>query len=249
MKSALLLLPLLLGACSLERLSEVGRPPAMTPPADPTKAADYRPLTMPMPTPRPLEPQANALWRNGSRAFFKDQRAANVGDLVTILVQMADSADMENATSATRSSNQTMAAPALLGAERTLQHIAGVSGAASTSGGPSAGLVSANGGTGNTGAGTMKRNETVQLRLAGVITQVLPNANLVVAAHQEVRVNGELRDLQVSGVIRPQDIASDNTILHDRMAEARIAYGGRGQLTDVQSPRWGQQMMDIMLPF
>ena len=241
MKPVLLLPLLLLGACSLERLSEVGRPPAMTPPGDPTKAADYRPLTMPMPTPRPLEPQANALWRNGSRAFFKDQRAANVGDLVTVLVKITDSADMKNETAATRASNQSMSAPALLGAERTLQHIAG--------GNNAAGLVSATGGTGNTGSGALKRNETVQLRLAGVVTQVLPNANLVVAAHQEVRVNGELRDLQVSGVIRPQDIASDNTILHDRMAEARIAYGGRGQLTDVQSPRWGQQVMDIILPF
>ena len=87
------------------------------------------------------------------------------------------------------------------------------------------------------------------LRLAGVVTQVLPNGNLVVAARQEVRVNSELRELQVSGVIRPQDIASDNTVHHDRMAEARIAYGGRGQLTDVQTPRYGQQILDILLPF
>jgi flagellar L-ring protein FlgH len=87
------------------------------------------------------------------------------------------------------------------------------------------------------------------LRLAGVVTQVLPNGNLVVAARQEFRVNSELRELRVTGVIRPQDIASDNTVLHDRMAEARIAYGGRGQLMDVQTPRWGQQVMDILLPF
>ena len=82
-----------------------------------------------------------------------------------------------------------------------------------------------------------------------MITQVLPNGNLVVAARQEVRVNSELRELAVSGVIRPQDIGSDNTVRHDRMAEARIAYGGRGQLTDLQTPRWGQQVLDIVLPF
>ena len=87
------------------------------------------------------------------------------------------------------------------------------------------------------------------LRLAGVVTQVLPNGNLVIAARQEVRVNSELRQLLVSGVIRPQDIASDNTVQHDRLAEARISYGGRGQLTDVQTPRYGQQLMDILLPF
>ena len=78
---------------------------------------------------------------------------------------------------------------------------------------------------------------------------MLPNGNLVVAARQQFRVNSELRELLVSGVIRPQDIASDNTVLHDRMAEARISYGGRGQLTDVQTPRYGQQLMDILLPF
>ena len=87
------------------------------------------------------------------------------------------------------------------------------------------------------------------LRLAGVITQVLPNGNLVVAARQEVRVNSELRVLQVTGVVRPQDIASDNTVTHDRLAEARISYGGAGQLTDLQTPRYGQQLMDILLPF
>ena len=110
-------------------------------------------------------------------------------------------------------------------------------------------LVSMTSANDNAGTGEMKRDETVTLKLAGVITQVLPNGNLVVAARQEVRVNAELRELAVSGVIRPQDIASDNTVRHDRMAEARIAYGGRGQLTDLQTPRWGQQVLDIVLPF
>lgn len=87
------------------------------------------------------------------------------------------------------------------------------------------------------------------LRLAGVVTQSLPNGNLAIAARQEVRVNSELRELQVSGVIRPQDIGSDNTVRHDRLAEARIAYGGRGQISDVQRPRYGQQLLDIILPF
>jgi flagellar L-ring protein precursor FlgH len=95
----------------------------------------------------------------------------------------------------------------------------------------------------------VKRAETITLRLAGVITQVLPNGNLVVSAKQEIRINSELRELLISGVIRPQDIASDNTVTHDRMAEARIAYGGRGTLTDIQQPRYGQQLMDILLPF
>ena len=87
------------------------------------------------------------------------------------------------------------------------------------------------------------------MRVAGIVTQVLPNGNLVISARQEFRVNNELREFQVTGVIRPQDIASDNTVQHDRMAEARITYGGRGEMTEVQPPRWGQQLMDILLPW
>jgi flagellar L-ring protein precursor FlgH len=110
-------------------------------------------------------------------------------------------------------------------------------------------LISASSSNNNTGTGQIQRTEAVTLRLAGIVTQVLPNGNLVIAARQEFMVNSELRELRATGVIRPQDIASDNTVLHDRMAEARIAYGSKGQLTDLQRARWGQQMMDILMPF
>jgi flagellar L-ring protein precursor FlgH len=192
-----------------------------------------------MPAGQPPPNNANALWRSGSRAFFKDQRAAQVGDVVTIVVNMNDAANLKNVTSADRSSSESAGMPNLFGLESLLPK---------TIADPSK-LVSLSSGNNNTGTGQIQRNENVTLRLAGVVTQVLPNGNLVVAARQEFLVNNELRSLQVTGVIRPQDIASDNTVQHDRMAEARIAYGGRGQLTSLQSPRWGQQMMDILLPF
>jgi flagellar L-ring protein precursor FlgH len=99
------------------------------------------------------------------------------------------------------------------------------------------------------GTGTLKRSEQINLRVAATVSQVLPNGNLVVVGRQQVRVNQELRDLQVGGIIRPQDIGSDNTVRHDRLAEARIAYGGRGTISDVQRPRYGQELMDIILPF
>jgi flagellar L-ring protein precursor FlgH len=233
----------LLGGCgSLTKLSEAGRPPAISPITDPTLEPNYRPLTMPMPAVQTSLPQANALWRNGSRAFFKDQRAALVGDIVTVLVNITDSGDFQNGSTTTRTSGQTMGLPNFFGLENAIPKIIGNSASASN-------LVTSNGTNNNAGTGELKRTETVQLRLAGVITQVLPNGNLVVAARQEVRMNSELRELLVSGVIRPQDIASDNTVLHDRMAEARIAYGGRGQLTEVQTARWGQQVLDALLPF
>jgi flagellar L-ring protein precursor FlgH len=228
-----------LTACgTLSRLSEVGRDPAMTPTEDPTKDPKWRPLTLPMPSRQPSPNEANALWRSGSRAFFKDQRAAQVGDIVTVLVNMNDAANLKNVTSAVRASSETAGLPNFFGLEAILPK-------AIT---PST-LVSASSGNSNTGTGQIQRTEAVTLRLAGIITQVLPNGNLVVAASQEFMVNSELRQLKVTGVIRPQDIASDNTVLHDRMAEARIAYGGKGQLTDIQRARWGQQMIDILMPF
>jgi flagellar L-ring protein precursor FlgH len=206
------------GCGMLTKISEVGRDPAMTPTADPTKDPKWRPLTMPMPALQPSPNEPNALWRSGSRAFFKDQRAAQVGDIITVLVKMNDAANLKNVTSATRASSESGGIPNFFGLEAMLPKAVNP-----------ATLISASSANSNAGTGQIQRTEAVTLRLAGIIS--------------------ELRDLRVTGVIRPQDIASDNTVLHDRMAEARISYGGRGQLTDLQRARWGQQMMDILAPF
>jgi len=226
------------GCGALGRLSEIGKPPEMSKASDPTKDPGYRPMSMPMPKPDTAPNQANALWRSGSRAFFKDQRAAAVGDLVTIVVSMTDSAVLNNVTTLTRASGEQAAIPSL----------SGISGRLGPAINPS-NLLNITSANNNVGNGQIQRNEAVLLRLAGVVTQVLPNGNLVVAARQEFVVNRELRELKVTGVIRPQDIASDNTVLHDRMAEARIQYGGRGEMTELQSARWGQQLIDIVAPF
>ena len=239
----LALLPLLLAGCgALSKLSDVGRPPELSSITDPTSGATWRPVSMPMPPAEAPPPVDSSLWRPGARSFFKDQRAAHVGDLITVLVNITDTADVENATAATRNDNTTMGIPGLFGLQNQLNHIF-------TRPIDPANLVNVTGGQTVGGTGKIKRDETITLRIAGVITQVLPNGNMVVAARQEVRVNSELRELTVSGVIRPQDILSDNTIQHDRLAEARISYDGKGQLTNVQTPRYGQQVLDILLPF
>ncbi|MDE2005446.1 MAG: flagellar basal body L-ring protein FlgH [Rhodospirillales bacterium] len=239
-RAAAFVLACALSGCGvLRQLSEVGGPPAMTPTANPTRQPGWRPVTMPMPAARPVPRQEDSLWRPGSRAFFKDQRAARVGDLVTIVVTMNDSASLKNNTTATRSGSESLGVPNFFGLEALLTHVPMD---------PSK-LVSSSSANGNTGTGQIQRNEQVTLRLAGEVTQVLPDGNLVVMASQEFRVGNELRALRVSGVIRPEDIASDNTISSDRMAEARIAYGGRGELSAVQAPRWGQQVLDAIAPF
>ncbi len=240
--SALALSIMLTGCGTLTKLSEVGRPPAMTQTSNPTEDPNWRPVSMPMPRPQSATLEANSLWRSGSRAFFKDQRAAQVGDILTVLVNISDKGVLDNATGTTRTGTENAGIPNLFGLETQLPKLISKNLNASS-------LVNTTSTNTNTGTGTIKRDETVTLRVAGVITQVLPNGNLVVEARQEVRVNSELRELKVSGVVRPQDIASDNTVVHDRMAEARIAYGGRGTLTDLQQPRYGQQVLDALLPF
>ena len=206
----IVLLSLTLTACgSLRRLSELGRGPEVSNTSDPTKEPNWRPVSMPMPARQASPNEANALWRPGSRAFFKDQRAAQVGDIITVLVSMTDSAQLKNVTATARTSGETAGIPDFAGLTSRLGATSVID--------PSK-LISLSSNNNNSGNGQIQRNETVTLRLAGVVTQVLPNGNLVVAARQEFRVNSELRELKATGVIRPQDIASDNTVLHDRMA-------------------------------
>jgi flagellar L-ring protein precursor FlgH len=232
----------LAGCGQLQRVAEIGRPPAMSPSSDPTADPNWRPMSMPMPHPEGETPPPNSLWRPGSRAFFKDQRASRVGDLITVLVNISDSAALQTKSSSGTTGSESMGVPNFLGLEALAPKM--ISSALNVQN-----LVNANSTGSFAGNGAIARNETVTLSLAGEVTQVLPNGNLVVSASQEVRVNGELRQLKVSGVIRPEDIASDNTISHERMAEARIDYGGRGQISDYQQPRVGQQLLDAILPF
>jgi flagellar L-ring protein precursor FlgH len=165
-----------------------------------------------------------------------------VGDIVTVLVSIQDEAELQNRTTRGRDNTEGMGLPRLLGLESSYARLlpTGID--------PSR-LIEASSTSGVNGTGAIRRNETVTLRVAATVAQVLPNGNLVVTGRQQVRVNSELRDLSIGGVIRPQDIASDNTVRHDRLAEARIAYGGRGTISDVQRPRMGQELLDIILPF
>lgn len=239
----LLMMPLTTIACSgAERLSRLGDPPEMASVTNPTSDPRWRPVSMPMPNPHDPPLANNSLWRPGSRTFLRDQRAAAVGDLVTVLVSVADEAELENRTIRSRDNSEGMGIPQMLGLQASYGRLfpAGID--------PSR-LVEANSTSGVNGTGQIRRNETVTLRVAATVTQVLPNGNLVLMGRQQMRVNSELRDLTIGGVIRPQDIASDNTIRHDRLAEARISYGGRGTISDVQRPRTGQELLDIILPF
>src|SRR3954452_17304142 len=228
------------GCSSIDRLSQIGEKPKLTEIENPTTQPGYKPVQMPMPKPEQASYNANSLWRNGSRAFFKDQRAARIGDLLTVTVNITDKANMANESQRSRAAKEDVGVSDFAGKQLLTGSAAKVLGGR---------LLTADSTSSNDGKGSVNRQEAVQTNVAAVVTQVLPNGNLVVEGKQEIRVNFEIRELIVARIVRPEDIQSDNTIDSSKIAQARIAYGGRGQITDVQQPRYGQQVMDVLLPF
>lgn len=228
------------GCSSIDRIAAIGERPALAAIENPTSQPGYKPVQMPMPTPQVASYSPNSLWRNGSRAFFKDQRARQIGDILTITVNITDKATFDNETKRSRASKEDSGVKDFAGSKLLT--------------GPAAlvmpgKILSTEGTASSEGKGSVNRQEALQTNVAAVVTQVLPNGNLVVEGKQEVRVNFEIRELIVAGIVRPEDIQSDNTIDSSKIAQARIAYGGRGQITDVQQPRYGQQVLDVLLPF
>jgi flagellar L-ring protein precursor FlgH len=227
-------------ASTLDRIETIGKQPPMSKVTDPTTRADYTPLTWPLPkSPPPSVRQANSLWQPGARAFFRDQRAGRVGDILRVNIKINDTAVMDNESERKRDASDSVTNNALFGLGALLPG----------KNPKQTNLLGATGLTDSKGTGTIRRQDQVQTQVAVLVTQVLPNRNLVVQGKQEVRINYDVREVSVEGVIRPEDINSDNTIDSTQIAEARIIYGGRGQMMDVQQPRWGTQLMDVVSPF
>lgn len=233
----------LVTACgSIDRINNIGKPPPVTHITDHTTEADYQPVSLPMPAPKKIVRQQNSLWASDRQAFFKDQRAGDVGDIITVMIDIKDEATLQNTTSRTRNNSEGAEIPALGGIQEALGEIL-----------PEAvdptNLVDLASNSTHTGQGSTEREEDVKVKLAALVTQILPNGNMVIHGRQEVLVNFEKRVLQIDGVIRPEDISIENDISYEKIAEARISYGGEGQLMDVQQPRYGQQLYDIIFPF
>ncbi|HEY7998326.1 MAG TPA: flagellar basal body L-ring protein FlgH [Pseudolabrys sp.] len=230
----------LLSSCATwDRLKNVGQQPALSSVDNPTARPGYKPVQMPMPAAQPASYNPNSLWRNGSRAFFKDQRAHQIGDLLTVQVNITDKANLSNETQRTRATSEDSGITNFFGKSKVPIMNAPV---------PTR-ILTTDSNSAADGKGSIARSEALQTNVAAVVTQVLPNGNLVVEGKQEIRVNFEIRELIVAGIVRPEDIQSDNTIDSSKIAQARIAYGGRGQITDIQQDPYGQQLMQVLLPF
>ncbi|WP_375689957.1 flagellar basal body L-ring protein FlgH [Pseudooceanicola sp. LIPI14-2-Ac024] len=218
---------------------------------DPQSIYEAETAQVPMPAPQqartPYRAEGASLWAHGSTGFFGDQRATQVGDILTVEIDIDDEAQLFNESDRTRSGGSTLAYPKFFGYGTQIDKILPGVGPDDLPSGSN--IVDISSATGGSGSGSINRNESIELRVAALVVQILQNGNMVVVGRQEVKVNSELRELRVAGIIRPQDIDMDNTIPYDKMAEARISYGGRGTISDQQGRSWGEDIADIILPY
>ena len=233
-----------LGGCAetIERIERIGQEPKMSPISNPLQVPQYQPVSLPMPMPEPEFHRANSLWRTDARGFFKDQRASKIGDILTVVINIDDAAVVNNQTKRTRENTEDASISNLFGLETSIIGVL-------PSGFDPTKIIATDSDSLTDSVGAMARNETISMKVAVIVTQVMPNGNLVIHGTQEVRVNYEVREISVDGVIRHEDISSTNTVTHDQIAEARIVYGGKGTLSDIQKPRYGQEFFDIIYPF
>jgi len=240
-----LVLAISLSGCTnsvVDRLEWVGKEPPLKKIENPVEASEK--ITWPSAAVAPTvsSKSSNSLWGNNSRDYFRDQRARKIGDILTVKVSIKDKAEIDNKTERKRSSSDSLGAPSVFGLEKL------ATGFLPGKANPSS-LLSVNGSMDNSGEGTIEREEVIDTEIAAVVTQVMPNGNMLIYGSQEVRVNHEIRQLTIEGVIRAEDISPTNKIESQRIAEARISYGGKGLISDVQQPRLGNQIIDIISPW
>lgn len=237
---SLLLAILSLSACG--RLDHLGKPPSLSPTTETPEHVAMLWPGLPLHTQPQRAVDRASLWSGGQQSLLGDQRAIKKGDILTVVIELDEQAEISNDTNRSRGSSEDLKVPGLLGLpQRAAKHL--------PDGASLDEAVSIDSASVSKGKGSVKRKEKLTLRVAATVIDVLPNGVLSISGTQELRVNFELRELLVSGYVRPQDISRQNEITYDKIASARVSYGGRGQITDVQQPRYGQQVLDALLPF
>ncbi len=246
----LILLLLLLSACNLaEKLSRIGEPPALSQIHDPTLLPHYQPVSMPMPEPIEQSPgNCNSLWQTGSKAFFKDQRANKVGDIVTVSIDMDQEQKIEMTPKIDQKSTLSAGVANLYGIRNRTYGVGPATGAAAAAGGVT-NLLNAQSSPSMSGAGSYTVKDKLKFNMAATVIQILPNGAMVIEGRQELGLVNEVREIHVIGVIRREDISSSNTITTPKIAQLRIGYRGRGDLTDNMNGPIGHQIINKLSPF
>ncbi|WP_103257768.1 flagellar basal body L-ring protein FlgH [Tabrizicola aquatica] len=240
MKRLSLICTLALAGCG--DLSQVGRAPDFTPLEGSAQHYAMYSADLPEDVAAGTPSDDSSLWAAGTDSLFGDRRAARRGDILTVVIEIDDSASISNSTGRNRSGNVKSGLPDFFGIPQRLNE-------SLPEGARMGDAVETRSSSTFKGSGNVSRTEQLTLRVAATVVEELPNGVLRIEGQQEVRVNFEMRELIVTGYVRPADISRQNEITYDKIAGARIAYGGRGQITDVQQPTYGQQAADIILPF
>lgn len=228
--------------CGCSSMDHLGKPPSFTP-----TAGNSEHLVMMNANPKSVDrprksPEAASLWSGNRQSLLGDRRAMNRGDIMTVVIEIDEEAEISNATTRSRNGSQSMGVPHLLGIPQRIDEKL-------PDGASMAEAVDITSSSRNGGDGAVSRSEKLTLRIAATIVDVLPNGVLSIQGSQELRVNFEMRELLVSGFVRPEDVSRKNEVTYDKIASARVSYGGRGQISDMQQPRYGQQVLDAILPF
>jgi flagellar L-ring protein precursor FlgH len=220
----------------------IGSPPEFTPTMNSTEHFAMLSPGLPAEELRVEETDAASLWAAGRRSLLGDRRAERRGDILTVVIEIDERAEISNSSSRSRNGSESLGLPQLFGLPQRVNPML-------PQGATLDNAVEFDSSSQASGNGSVRRNEKLTLRVAATITEILPNGVLAIQGSQEVRVNFEMRELLVTGYVRPEDISRRNEITYDKIASARISYGGRGQITDMQQPRYGQQILDTLLPF
>lgn len=231
---------IVLSGCS--RLENVGTAPQLTPVSESIE----RTAMLSSATTEAVPPQIGyaraSLWSRSQTSLLGDRRAMTTGDILTVVIEIDERAEISNSSDRSRSGSESLSINGLFGIPQRINQNARTDATLDNA-------VETNSSSSSSGDGSVSRREKLELRIAATVLDVLPNGVLSIAGTQEVRVNFELRELLVSGYVRSEDISRQNEITYDKIASARVSYGGRGQITDVQQPRYGQQVLDAVLPF
>jgi flagellar L-ring protein FlgH len=242
MKKIILFFIIIAGLTACARFDHVGRAPsfseALQGPEHSAMVYDSLPMHL-----KPVRlVDESSLWSGGRNSLLGDRRAMQRGDIMTVVVEINENAEISNQSDRSRTGSETLSVPGLFGIPQRLDEKL-------PDGATSADLVNLSSNSSSSGDGSVKRNEKLTLRVAATVVDVLPNGVLSIEGTQELRVNFELRELLVTGFVRPEDISRQNEITYDKIASARVSYGGRGQISDMQQPRLGQQILEAVLPF
>jgi len=224
------------------RSDHIGKAPSFSNPLATREHSAMVSTALPVVIEEPSALDQASLWSGQRSSLLGDRRAVRQGDILTVVIEIDERAEISNETDRSRSGSESLGIPQLGGLPQRLDEKL-------PDGASSSDLVSINSNSSSSGDGSVKRKEKLTLRVAATIVDILPNGVLSISGSQELRVNFEMRELLVSGYVRPEDISRQNEITYDKIASARVSYGGRGQITDVQQPRIGQQVLDAVLPF